>query len=209
MEEKTLIDKLNDINEYKNNIKSALGSKGFKKEDGEDIDMETVKFSEYADMIAQLQLPESGDTPTPTPTPSTDYIYSNGFLTNGTETNEIINFVPYEIVLDGDGKCEFELTCPDEISGYEPYENSLGMMDVIFTVDIPTAYNISKFEWLDESSTPPVYIDIDYKDNPRYSTIVRDGVTYKSYVRQVSDNVDYSSYDVQYAPLKYKITIEK
>ena len=194
----TLIDNLNAIDNCKKDIKTALENKG--------VDMTGVVFSDYYKKINSLQL-ESGDTPTPTP--SADYIYSNGFLTNGTETNEIINFVPYEIVLDGDGKCEFELTCPDEISGYEPYENSLGMMDVIFTVDIPTAYNISKFEWLDESSTPPVYMDIDYKDNPRYSTIVRDGVTYKSYVRQVSDNVDYSSYDVQYAPLKYKITIEK
>jgi hypothetical protein len=122
MEEKTtLIGNLEKIKGCKDAIKEVLDTKGFKNTDGDDIDIESVPFSEYAKMIAQLQLPESGDTPTPTP--SAEYIYSNGFLTNGVETNEIINFVPYEIVLDGDGKCEFELTCPDEISGYEPYEN--------------------------------------------------------------------------------------
>lgn len=193
-----LIENLDAINNCKEAIKNALIRKG--------ADMTTATFSDYATKIDELQF-ESGDTPAPTP--SADYIYSNGFLTNGTETNEIINFVPYEIVLDGEGKCAFELTCPDEISGYETDGVSLGMMDVIFTVEIPTTYKISNFEWLDDTGATSVYVVIDYKENPRYSTIVRNGVTYKSYVRQVSDNNDYGSYDVQFAPLKYKITIEK
>ena len=50
-------------------------------------------------------------------------------------------------------------------------------------------------------------ISISYKVNPRHSTIVRDGISYNSYVRRVEDNNDYGSYDVQYAPLKYKITM--
>ena len=195
----TLIDNLTEIENCKEAIKEALVRKN--------VYMDGVIFSEYAEKINALKL-ESGDTPS-TPTPSADYIYSNGYLTNGTETNEIINFVPYEIVLDGEGKCAFELTCPDEIPGYETDGVSLGMMNVIFTVDIPTTYNISNFEWLDDTGATPVYVSIDYKENPRYSTIVRNGVTYKSYVRQVSDNNDYGSYDVQFAPLKYKITIEK
>lgn len=195
----SLISNLEAINNCKIAIKEALIRKG-----GEHY-MDDIEFSGYAAKIDALQL-ESGDTPS---TPSADYIYSNGYLTNGTETNEIINFIPYEIVLDDEGKCAFELTCPDEICGYESDGVSLGMMDVIFTVDIPTTYNISKLEWLDETGAEPVYISIDYKANPRYSTIVRNGITYNSWVRQVSDNNDYGSYDVQYAPLKYKITIEK
>lgn len=190
----TLINNLNAINTYKDDIKNALEGKG--------IDMTDVTFSEYATKINDL-----GDTPAPTP--SVDYIYSNGYLTGGTETNEIINFIPYEIILDDEGKCAFELTCPDEISGYESDGVSLGMMDVIFTVDIPTTYKISNFEWLNEMGEKPEYEVIDYKENPRHSNIVRNGVTYKSYVRRVSDNNDYGSYDVQFAPLKYKITIEK
>lgn len=194
-----LIDNLNAIKDCKDAIKESLIGKG--------VDMTNVKFADYATKIDELQL-ASGDTPS-TPAPSADYIYSNGYLTNGTETNEIIYFVPYEIELDSEGYCAFELTCPDEISGYESDGVSLGMMDVIFTVDIPTTYSISKLEWLDETGATPVYISIDYKVNPRYSTIVRNGITYNSYVRQVSDNNDYGSYDVQFAPLKYKITIEK
>ena len=194
-----LIDNLNAIKDCKDAIKESLIGKG--------VDMTNVKFADYATKIDELQL-ASGDTPS-TPAPSVDYIYSNGYLTNGTETNEIIYFVPYEIELDSEGYCAFELTCPDEISGYESDGVSLGMMDVIFTVDIPTTYSISKLEWLDETGAEPVYIGIDYKVNPRYSTIVRNGITYNSYVRQVSDNNDYGSYDVQFAPLKYKITIEK
>ena len=193
----SLIDNLKAINDCKENIKTALINKG--------VNMDDDTFSDYAEKINSLQL-ASGDEPS---TPTVDYIYSNGFLTGGDEINEIINFIPYEIKLDSEGNCAFELTCPDEILGYEAADGSLGMMDVIFTVDVPTTYSISKFEWLDETGAEPVYISIDYKVNPRHSTIVRDGIIYNSYVRQVSDNNDFGSYDVQFAPLKYKITINK
>lgn len=189
----SLIDNLNAINTCKEEIKSALEGKG--------VDMTDVAFSGYAEKIASLQL-ESGDTPS-TPTPSVDYIYTNGYLTNGTETNEIIYFVPYEIVLDDDGEFIIELTCPEEIPGYEG-----GYCDIILTIDVPTKYNIINFEYFDEAFTS-TYVQQPFKVNPRYSTIIRNGVEYNSYVRQVSDNNDYGSADVQYAPLKYRITIKK
>jgi hypothetical protein len=53
------------------------------------------------------------------------------------------------------------------------------------------------------------YVPQAYKVNPRHSTIVREGVTYNSYVRAVSDGIDIGSADVQYSPLQYRITIEK
>lgn len=186
----TLIDNLNAINDCKEAIKEALVRKN--------VDMDGVIFSEYAGKIDALQL-ESGDTPTPTP--SADYIYSNGYLTGG-ETNEIINFVPYEIVLDGEGKCVFDFTCPVEYPIYDGEH-----FDIIFTVDVPETYTLTKFEFLDESSDS--YINQAYKENPRYTTVVRNGVTYKSYVRQVEDNNDYGSDYVAMAPLQYRITIEK
>ena len=186
----TLIDNLNAINDCKEAIKEALVRKN--------VDMDGVIFSEYAEKIDALQL-ESGDTPAPTP--SADYIYSNGYLTGG-ETNEIINFVPYEIVLDGEGKCVFDFTCPVEYPIYDGEH-----FDIIFTVDVPEAYTLTKFEFLDESSDS--YINQAYKENPRYTTVVRNGVTYKSYVRQVEDNNDYGSDYVAMAPLQYRITIEK
>ena len=186
----TLIDNLNAINDCKEAIKEALVRKN--------VDMDGVIFSEYAGKIDALQL-ESGDTPAPTP--SADYIYSNGYLTGG-ETNEIINFVPYEIVLDGEGKCVFDFTCPVEYPIYDGEH-----FDIIFTVDVPETYTLAKFEFLDESSDS--YINQAYKENPRYTTVVRNGVTYKSYVRQVEDNNDYGSDYVAMAPLQYRITIEK
>ena len=76
-----------------------------------------------------------------------------------------------------------------------------------FTVDVPETYTLTKFEFLDESSDS--YINQAYKENPRYTTVVRNGVTYKSYVRQVEDNNDYGSDYVAMAPLQYRITIEK
>lgn len=184
------MDNLNAIENCKNDIKSALINKG--------VDMTDVAFSGYAEKINALQL-ESGDTPAPTP--SADYIYSNGYLTGG-ETNEIINFVPYEIVLDGEGKCVFDFTCPVEYPIYDGEH-----FDIIFTVDVPETYTLTKFEFLDESSDS--YINQAYKENPRYTTVVRNGVTYKSYVRQVEDNNDYGSDYVAMAPLQYRITIEK
>ena len=186
----TLIDNLTAINNCKNAIKTALENKG--------VVMTDVKFEDYAGKIDALQL-ESGDTPAPTP--SADYIYSNGYLTGG-ETNEIINFVPYEIVLDGEGKCVFDFTCPVEYPIYDGEH-----FDIIFTVDVPETYTLAKFEFLDESSDS--YINQAYKENPRYTTVVRNGVTYKSYVRQVEDNNDYGSDYVAMAPLQYRITIEK
>jgi hypothetical protein len=184
------MDNLIAIENCKNDIKSALINKG--------VDMTDVAFSGYAEKINALQL-ESGDTPAPTP--SADYIYSNGYLTGG-ETNEIINFVPYEIVLDGEGKCVFDFTCPVEYPIYDGEH-----FDIIFTVDVPETYTLTKFEFLDESSDS--YINQAYKENPRYTTVVRNGVTYKSYVRQVEDNNDYGSDYVAMAPLQYRITIEK
>ena len=186
-----LIDNLNAINDCKEAIKEALVRKN--------VDMDGVIFSEYAEKIDALQL-ESGDTPAPTP--SADYIYSNGYLTSGDATNEIINFVPYEIVLDGEGKCVFDFTCPVEYPIYDGEH-----FDIIFTVDVPETYTLTKFEFLDESSDS--YINQAYKENPRYTTVVRNGVTYKSYVRQVEDNNDYGSDYVAMAPLQYRITIEK
>lgn len=186
----SLMDNLIAIENCKNDIKSALINKG--------VDMTDVAFSGYAEKINALQL-ESGDTPAPTP--SADYIYSNGYLTGG-ETNEIINFVPYEIVLDAEGKCVFDFTCPVEYPIYDGEH-----FDIIFTVDVPETYTLTKFEFLDESSDS--YINQAYKENPRYTTVVRNGVTYKSYVRQVEDNNDYGSDYVAMAPLQYRITIEK
>ena len=187
----TLIDNLNAINDCKEAIKEALVRKN--------VDMDGVIFSEYAEKIDALQL-ESGDTPAPTP--SADYIYSNGYLTSGDVTNEIINFIPYEIVLDDEGKCVFDFTCPVEYPIYDGEH-----FDIIFTVDVPETYTLTKFEFLDESSDS--YINQAYKENPRYTTVVRNGVTYKSYVRQVEDNNDYGSDYVAMAPLQYRITIEK
>ena len=106
MDEKTLMQYLEDINTCKENIKNALKDK--------DVNMSGVTFNGYAQKIRDLQL-VSGDTPS-TPTPSVDYIYSNGYLTNGNKRNEIVTLVPYEIELDDKGECSFELTCPDEIS---------------------------------------------------------------------------------------------
>ena len=194
----SLIDNLNAINTCKEEIKSALEGKG--------VDMTDVAFSGYAEKIASLQL-ESGDTPS-TPTPSVDYIYSNGYLTNGTETNEIINLIPHEIVLDSnnENKCVFYLTCPAEYPIYDGEH-----FDIIFTVDVPISYNIVGFSLyapLSDDADAEGYINQPYKENPRHSTIVRDGVTYNSYVRQVEDNVDYGSDYVATGTLQYRITIK-
>ena len=188
-----LIDNLNAINDCKNAIKDALARKGY-------ADMDSVPFSEYAGKIDALQL-ESGDTPS-IPTPSADYIYSNGYITGSGNTNEIIDFNPYEILLDAEGKCIFNFTCPVEYPIYDG-EN----FDIIFTVDVPETYRLTNFEFLDESSDS--YIAQAYKENPRHTTVVRNGVTCNSYVRQVEDNNDYGSDYVAMAPLQYRITIEK
>ena len=186
----SLIDNLNAINTCKEEIKGALEGKG--------VDMTGVAFSGYADKIKALQL-ESGDTPS---TPSVDYIYSNGYLTGVTETNDIITYVPYEIILDGNGNFIIELTNPEEIPGYEGGT----YFDVVFGVDVPNTYQITNFELYNDILG---YVPQAYKVNPRHSIVVRDGVTYNSYVRAVSDNNDIGSADIQYDPLQYRITIEK
>ena len=187
-----LIDNLNVINNCKEAIKESLINKG--------VNMNGVSFSDYAGKIDSLQL-ESGDNPS-IPTPSSDYIYSNGYPTGG-EENDIINFTPYEIVLDGDGKFIINLTCPEEIPGYEGGT----YYDIVFTVEVPTAYSITNFELYAEALSE--YVPQAYKVNPRHSTIVRECVTYNSYVRSSSDGIDIGSADVQYSPLQYRITIEK
>lgn len=188
-----LIDNLNAINGCKEAIKVALENKG--------VIMNNVKFEDYAGKINELQL-ESGDVPS-TPTPSADYIYSNGYRTED-DHNEIINMVPYEIGLN-EGKFIIELYCPEEIPGY--IEDGHGYYDVIFTVDVPDNYEITNFELYEAGSG--MYVNQKYKDNPRHKTVVRNGVTYNSYVRLTNDGEDYGSADVQYDPLQYKITIEK
>ena len=190
-----LIDNLNAINGCKEAIKEALVNKG--------VDMTDVKFSDYAGEINKLQL-ASGDEPsTPAPTPSADYIYSNGYLSGGSETSDAITFTPYEIVLNDEGKFVINLTCPEEIPSYE----GGSYCDIIFTVDVPETYRLTNFEFLEESSSS--YINQPYKENPRHSTIIRNGVTYKSYVRLVEDNKDYGSEYLAFEPLQYRITIEK
>ena len=188
----SLIDNLDAINNCKKDIKTALINKG--------VDMNGVTFTGYAAKIDELQL-ASGDEPS-TPTPSVDYIYSNGYLTNGTEVNEVVNFVSYEILLNDENKCEFYLTCGVEIPVYTG-EN----YDIVFTVDVPITYDIIEFAYLDElNNNNPVTQP--YKANPRHSTIIRNGVTYNSYVKQV-DDTDMGSEELAIAPVKYKIIIEK
>ena len=187
------MDNLIAIENCKNDIKAALIEKGG------DTYMNGVDFYGYADKIRGLQL-ESGDTPS---TPSADYIYSNGYLENSVEGNEIINFIPYEIVLNDEGKFIIELMCPEEIPGYEGGT----YYDVIFTVDVPETYKASKFEYYDQGTT--TWYNRELKSNPRHTTVDRNGVTYYSYVRVVSDGVDIGSVDVQFEPFKYRITIEK
>lgn len=186
-----LIDNLNAINNCKAAIKTALESKG--------VVMTDVKFEDYGGKIDALQL-ESGDTPS---TPSADYIYSNGYLTSGTETNDVISFNSYEIVLNDEGNFIIELTCPEEIPSYE----GSSYYDIIFTIDVPTTYQISKFEYFDQGTS--LYYDRELKENPRHSTIIRNGVNYNSYVRKMADNLDFASEYLAYEPLQYRITINK
>ena len=190
-----LIENLNEIKGCKDNIKASLIAKG--------VDMTDVTFANYAAKIDELQLASGDDPSVPTPTPSADYIYSNGYLTED-KHNEIINLVPYEIVLN-EGEFVIEFYCPEEIPGY--IEKNHGYYDIIFTVDVPTNYEITNFELYEAGSG--VYVNQKYKVNPRHETVVRNGVIYNSYVRLTNDGEDYGSADVQYDPLKYKITIEK
>lgn len=193
----TLIDNLNAINNCKEEIKNALINKG--------VDMTNVSFSDYSVKINELQL-ESGDSPAPIP--SVDYIYSNANLCDVdgnllVEDSDIINFTPYEIKLDDTGKFEIELICPEEIPSYE----GGSYYDIVLTIDIPTSYEISNFEYYDAGTTQ--YYVRNVKPNPRHSIIIRNGVEYKSYVRQMDDNKDIASEYLAYEPFRYKITINK
>ena len=196
----SLMDNLNAIDNCKQNIRAALEKKG--------VDMTGVDFFGYGEKINALQL-ESGDSPAPTP--SADYIYSNGYLTGGDKTNDIINFVPYEIVLDDNGQFIIELTSPTELFGLI---NDLGEYvypDIILTFDIPTSYSIVSFEGYDPINNGGQYVTRPTKLNPRFNEgkVYRNGVEYISYVRKTSDGEDYYSSDVQASHLKYRITIKK
>lgn len=182
----SLIDNLNAINVCKKDIKIALEDKG--------VDMSNVKFSEYAEKIVSLQLLQS-----------VDCIYSNGYLTDSIESNEIINFIPYEIVLDSNNQFIIELISPAEYPIYDGEH-----CDIVFTVDVPSTYKIVNFEFLEEISG--TYMSQPYKINPRYATIFRHDVEYNSYVRIVNpdnESDDYGSDFVAIAPIQYRITIEK
>ena len=193
----SLIDNLNVINTCKEDIRTALIDKG--------IDMTNVAFSDYAEKIASLQLEsgDSGSSEPSEPTPSVDYIYSNGYLTNGTETNDVVTFMPYEIVLDDNGNFILDLTCSEEIPGYDGGT----YYDIILTIDVPTTYQISKFEYYDQGTT--TYYERELKANPRHSTIIRNGIVYNSFVRKMDDNKDIASEYIAYEPLQYRITINK
>jgi hypothetical protein len=173
--------------------------------------MDNVKFEDYAGKIDSLKL-ESGDEPSvPTPTPSADYIYSNGYITGSSVKNDIINFVPYEIVLDDNSQFTIELTSPTELFGLI---NDLGEYvypDIIFTFDIPTSYSIVSFEGYDPINNGGQYVPRPTKLNPRFNEgkVYRNDVEYISYVRKTSDGEDYYSADVQASHLKYRITIKK
>ena len=191
----SLIENLNRINNCKEAIKSALVDKG--------IIEESDKFEDYAEKIRSLQF-ESGDEPsTPAPTTSVDYIYSNGFLTNGGTRKDIVNLEAYEIVLDRDNNtCSFELTCAKEFTIWtgEDY-------DIVFTVEVPNTYEIIKCVWLNEAANNEE-MPQDLKPNPRYTTIERNNIVYDSFIRVV-DGDDMMNEGLNISDVKYIITIKK
>lgn len=191
----SLIDNLNAINNCKEDIKTALVNKG--------VVMDGVPFSGYAGKIDSLQL-ETGEPSTPVI--SADYVYTNGYIEGG-EVNEIINLVPYEIKLN-DGIFVLELICPIEIPVYT-FEN----YDIIFTVEVPNTYNKPKLERFNSLDNENPYIEKDLDINPRYSdtngVVVRNGVTYNSYVRKLNDGYMGNEEEVSVNTVRYKITIEK
>jgi hypothetical protein len=186
----TLIDNLKAIESCKNAIKDALARKGYD-------DMNTTPFSDYAGKIDALQL-ESGDTPS---TPSADYIYSNAYLL-GSDPITIVDNIPHGISLDENGKFIIDVICPVEIKG----SASKNIYDTIFTIDVPSTYNLS-VEYYDQGTT--TYYPQEMKSNPRHDTINRNGVVYKSYVRAVEDEKDQGSAYISSEPLQYRITILK
>lgn len=192
----SLMDNLIRIEKCKNDIKAALIEKG-----GDTYMDDVVDFSGYADKIRGLQM-ESGDTPS-TPTPSADYIYSNGYVDGGTP--DIMTYVPYEITgVDADNKFIIELFAPVELYGWE----SVSCPDIVFGVDVPTKYEMIDIEVWDSFSNS--YVAQGFKPNIRHTTVVRDGVTYNSYLRNTDGY--YESGDVmgdpEAASYKYKITIK-
>lgn len=192
MEEKSLMQYLEDINTCKEAIKNAINEKG-----GEHY-MDNVSFSGYAEKIDALQL-ESGDTPAPTP--SVEYIYSNAYLTGG-QRKDIVNLESYQINLDSDNACEFRLTCAKEYTIWtgEDY-------DIVFTVEVPETYDIIKCVWLNEANNDEE-MPQELKPNPRYETIERNGITYKSFIRVV-DGDDMMNEGLNISDVKYIITIKK
>lgn len=194
----TLIDNLTAINNCKNAIKTALENKG--------VVMTDVKFEDYAGKIDALQF-ESGDTPS-TPTPSADYIYSNGYIEGGNQ--DIMTYVPYEIELDEKNMFVIELFAPIEIPGWDEV-----YPDVVLGVDVPEKYELVSIKIYDPANQIyfiPSGTTTGFKDNIRYSTIVRDGISYNSYLRYT--NGYYESPDlkgdpvVMSNPYKYEIIIK-
>lgn len=196
-----LIDNLEKIEQCKNAIKDALIEKGAK-------DMNDLAFSGYAQKIRDLQL-VSGDTPSaPTPNPSVDYIYSNGYIEGGNP--DIMTYVPYEIALNEENEFIFELFAPIEIEGWDEV-----YPDVVLGVDVPKKYELVSIKVYDPVNVEyilPSGTSTGFKDNIRYSTIVRDGVTYNSYLRYT--NGYYESPDLKGDPIvitnpyKYEIIIK-
>ena len=190
----SLIDNLNAINDCKEAIKEALVRKN--------VDMDGVKFSDYATKIDELQF-ESGDTPS-TPAPSADYIYSNGYVDGGTP--DIMTYVPYEITLDDNNVFVIELLSPVELLGWVDI-----CPDIVFGVDVPTKYEMVDLKVYDPVVNGGSFVPHGFKNNIRYSTITRDGVVYNSYLRNA--NGYYESSDVKgdpslETPYKYEITIK-
>jgi hypothetical protein len=186
-----LIDNLNEINTYKEDIKSALELKG--------VNMTNVAFSDYAGKIRELQF-ESGDAPS-TPTPSADYIYTNGYL-KGSDPITIVDNIPLEIYLDENGKFIIDIICPVEIKG----SASKNIYDTILTIDIPSSYKMY-VEYYDQGTTS--YYEQEMKPNPRHDKISRNNIEYYSWVRAMEDGKDQGSAYVSSEELQYRITIEK
>lgn len=189
--EKSLMQYLEDINGCKENIREQLIVKGL-------TSIENAKFTEFADKIESWVI-DSGNTQ---PEQSADYIYSNGFLTGGTR-KDIVNLEAYKIELDSDNTCEFRLTCAKEFTIWtgEDY-------DIVFTVEVPEAYTITKCVWLNEANSDEE-MPQDLKPNPRYTSINRNGITYNSFVRVVEGDDMMNDTGLNINDVKYIITIKK
>lgn len=185
--EKSLMQYLEDINGCKENIREQLIAKGL-------TSIENAKFTEFADKIESWVIAQ--------PEQSADYIYSNGFLTGGTR-KDIANLEAYKIELDSDNTCEFRITCAREFTIWtgEHY-------DIVFTVEVPESYTITKCVWLNEANNDEEMRQ-DLKPNPRYANITRNGVTYNSFVRVVEGDDMMNDVGLNTTDVKYIITIQK